>query len=151
MNIIDKNSWEYVLVKTSFCKLLIDLLSFEFNQNIYDNIEGFLILDFIDKQNIYLNKLYQIEYNNLKKHINIDREFDYKSLNEKRKIVLIIKSIINLFSRYIDNKNIIFYNKDTILNLLCYINTLRKDYNINLKTHKKIFQYIYNIVDNTFI
>ena len=133
MDIVKNDSWEHVLAKMDFCKLLINLLSYEYASEKYDNVEGFLILNFIEKQQIYLSKLYQIEYNSLKKYTIINPEFNYDSLSENQKITLMIKSVLNLLCRYIDNKNVIFYNKTNILNLLGYLEMLKKDYKLNIK------------------
>jgi hypothetical protein len=151
MNNVKNDSWEHVLAKMDFCKLLINLLSYEYASEKYDNVEGFLILNFIEKQQIYLSKLYQIEYNSLKKYTIINPEFNYNLLSENQKITLMIKSILNLLYRYIDNKNVIFYNKTNILNLLGYLEMLKKDYKLNIKNHKKILKYVYDITNNILI
>jgi hypothetical protein len=151
MNNVKNDSWEHVLAKMDFCKLLINLLSYEYASEKYDNVEGFLILNFIEKQQIYLSKLYQIEYNSLKKYTIINPEFNYNLLSENQKITLMIKSILNLLCRYIDNKNVIFYNKTNILNLLGYLEMLKKDYKLNIKNHKKILKYVYDITNNILI
>lgn len=149
MNFINNNSWEHVLAKMDFCKLLINLLIFEYNNNIYDNVEGFLILDFIQKQQIYLTKSYQIEFNNLKKLTVISPEFNYEILQDNQKINFITKAILNILSRYIDNKTYVYYNKNTLLNLLGYLKSLKKYYRINLKNHYKIFKILYNVIENS--
>lgn len=151
MDIVKNDSWEHVLAKMDFCKLLINLLSYEYASEKYDNVEGFLILNFIEKQQIYLSKLYQIEYNSLKKYTIINPEFNYNLLSENQKITLMIKSVLNLLYRYIDNKNVIFYNKNNILNLLGYLEMLKKDYKLNIKNHKKILKYVYDITNNILI
>jgi hypothetical protein len=151
MNSFDKDSWEHISVKMDFCKLLINLLVFEYNNNNYDNIEGFLILDFIHKQNIYLNKGYIYEYNELKKYTVLNSEFDYNTLSDINKIVLMIKSILNILSRQIHNKTYIFHNKTLILNLLGHLRMLKNQYKMNLGKHRKIFKYLYENINNIFI
>lgn len=148
MNSFNVDSWEHILAKMDFCKLLINLLVFEYNNNTYDNIEGFLVLDFIDKQQIYLSKLYQIEFNNLKKLTVINPEFNYESLSNNQKIILMFKSILNILSRQFDNKNYILYNKITLLNLFGYMKRLKKYYKINIKKHTKIFKFLYDTLDS---
>ena len=120
-----KDSWDFISMKMDFCKLLIDLLVFNYYQNNYNCLEGFLILKFIDVQSIYLSKSYQIEINSLKKDTFISEDLDYKTLNNMEKSSIMIKAIVNVLSNQLSNKKYIFYNKTTLLNLLNYLSAVK--------------------------
>lgn len=143
MNIVDKNSWEYILIKTDFCKFLLDLLVFNYYQDNYDVLETFLVLDFINIQQLYLSKMYNIEFNDLRKKIKISYESDYNSLELKQKKCLMIKAIVNLLYNTLQCKNYIFHNKNVILNLLNHINYMIKYEKLYMKDYK---HYLENLI-----
>ena len=143
------DSWDFISMKMDFCKLLVDLLMFNYYQNNYNCLEGFLILKFIDAQNIYLSKSYENELNSLKKDTFISEDLDYKTLNNMEKSSIMIKAIVNVLSNQLSNKKYIFYNKTTLLNLLKYLNILKNEYKLNLKHYENFLECLIYEIENT--
>ncbi len=135
-------------MKMDFCKLLINLLVFNYYQNNYDIYEGFLILDFIDKQNIYLNKTYLCELHKLKEVSIIPSHIDYETLHIKRKYKLIIKAIVNVLYNTLHNEKYIYYNKSILLNLIKYLYNIKLEYRMNLRSYKKLLKNLFCTIEN---
>jgi hypothetical protein len=144
---MNRDSWEYILIKTDFCKFLLDLLVFKYYQNDYDTLETFLILDFIDIQQLYLSKMYNIEFKDFKEKIKLSPEFDYNSLDIKQRKCLMIKAIINLLYNTLENKIYIFHNKKVILNLLNHLNYMVKYEKIYVKDYKKYLENLIMLIE----
>ena len=144
-----EKSWDFISMKMDFCKLLIDLLVFNYYQNNYNCLEGFLILNFIDAQNIYLSKSYQIEINSLKKDTFLSEDLDYETLNNIEKSSIMIKAIVNVLSNQLSNKKYIFYNKTTLLNLLNYLDAVKNEYKLNLKHYENFLECLIYEIENT--
>lgn len=147
MNNTDRNSWEYVLIKTEFCKFLLDLLVFNYYQDNYDVLETFLILDFINIQQVYLSKMYETEYKDFKEKIKLSPEFDYDSLSVKQKKSFMTKAIVNLLYNTLHNKKYIFHNKDIILNLLNHLIYTIKHEKIIVGGYKTHFENLFLLLE----
>lgn len=147
---MQKSSWEDVLNKMNFCKFLINLLSYKYNyDSTYDHIEGFLVIQFINKQYIHLNRLYKIELQELLKITHLPSEFNYEILPEDHKNIFMIKSVLNLLNNHISkHREYAYFNKTNIINILNYIISIRDTYKLNLEYHRRILRKIYIDIEN---
>lgn len=133
---MNKESWEHISIKTDFCRFLLDLLVFNYYQDNYDVLETFLILDFINIQQIYMSKIYETEYKDLKEKIKLSPEFDYVSLSVKQKKSFMTKAIVNLLYNTLQNKKYILNNKSIILNLLNHLDYMIKNEKIVIRDYR---------------
>jgi len=138
-------NWEDIIVKTEYCKMLINLLSYNYYYNKYfNNTEGFLILKFLQDENIHFCSLYKCELDNLAKKFVILNEIDYTTLSPHQKDILKTKALINIIGNEIyDNSKYAKYNKVNIINLLNKI----KDKNLDLHNYNKIYDDIYKRIN----
>lgn len=138
-------NWEDILVKTEYCKMLINLLSYNYYYNkSFSNAEGFLILKFLKDENIHFCSLYKSELDNLQKVFVISNEIDYSILPVYHKDILKVKALLNIIGNEIyNNSNYAKYNKKNIVNLLESI----KDKKLDLDYYNKVYDEVYKRIN----